>query len=278
MQIQLWRRLPRHVPHLIRLLFVSSALLLLASEGARAASAVRLEEIFAVRFRRDAQGLWSTEAGLLNAQSGFRVFERQRAAPGVEVPSDLADRWLITGSTWFAYDVLGSEALANFVVGGSLIFVGEQNYFTVTVSEHPKPVRGDLVNLSTRAVLSPNGEPVIAGFVVTGGPRRILLRAVGPSLGILGVTMPLPDPVITLYSSGSVRALARNDNWGESADVNALDRAQLVTGAFPLSPLSKDAACLVDLEPGVYTAHVTTTGATGGTVLVEAYTVPNTVQ
>jgi hypothetical protein len=274
MEIQLWLKSPRPFRFFIRLLFVSSAVLLMASESARAASAVRLEEIFAVRFRRDVEGLWSTEAGLLNAQSGFRVFEQQPVAPGVEVPLDLADRWLITGSTWFAYNVLGSEALANFVVGGSLIFVGEQNYFSVTVADHPKPIRGDLVNLSTRAVLSPNGEPVIAGFVVTGGRRRILLRAVGPSLGILGVAMPLPDPVITLYSSGSVRPLAMNDNWGQSADVNAIDQAQLVTGAFLLSPISKDAACLVELEPGVYTAHVTTTGAAGGTVLVEAYTLP----
>jgi hypothetical protein len=133
---------------------------------------------------------------------------------------------------------------------------------------------GDLVNLSTRAVLSPDGEPVIAGFVVTGGPRRILIRAVGPSLGILGVKTPLPDPVLTLYASGSNRPLAMNDNWGQSADATAIERAQLVTGAFVLSPLSKDAACLVELEAGVYTAHVTTSGATGGTVLVEAYTVP----
>ena len=45
------------------------------------------------------------------------------------------------------------------------------------------------------------------------------------------------------------------------------------TGAFALPASSADAALLVQLEPGVYTARVSGVGTTAGEALVEVYAV-----
>ena len=50
--------------------------------------------------------------------------------------------------------------------------------------------------------------------------------------------------------------------------------ALLFVGAFALPTASKDAALLVALAPGSYTAQVSGVGGTGGVVLVEVYEVP----
>jgi hypothetical protein len=44
-------------------------------------------------------------------------------------------------------------------------------------------------------------------------------------------------------------------------------------GAFSLPANSKDAAILVTLEPGAYTAQVSGVGSTTGTALIEIYEV-----
>jgi hypothetical protein len=81
------------------------------------------------------------------------------------------------------------------------------------------------------------------------------------------VTGLLADPQLTLFDSGRAE-LASNDNWGGSA---TLSTAFAQNGAFALAPDSLDAALLVSLPQGSYTAQVT--GAAGGTgvVLLEAY-------
>jgi hypothetical protein len=66
-----------------------------------------------------------------------------------------------------------------------------------------------------------------------------------------------------------------NDNWGTAANLAALQAATTVVGAFPLASTgSQDAALLVTLPPGLYTAQVRGVGETTGVVLLEIYEVP----
>jgi hypothetical protein len=53
-----------------------------------------------------------------------------------------------------------------------------------------------------------------------------------------------------------------------------LAAAFTATGAFPLPLASKDAALLVTLQPGAYTAQVSGIGGTTGVALVEVYEAP----
>ncbi len=124
-----------------------------------------------------------------------------------------------------------------------------------------------LVNLSTRTVTATS--PLIAGFVVSGGTRRVVVRAVGPSLAGFGVTDALRDPRLTVYADNTVRAM--NDDWGGGAILTDIFTR---VGAFPLPADSRDAAILLTLNPGAYTVHVQGANSTPGSVLLELYEVP----
>lgn len=138
---------------------------------------------------------------------------------------------------------------------------------------HPTPQRLRLLNLSARSHISASNVVLIAGFALAGdGARTVLIRAVGPSLAAHGVSDVLPDPVLSLYERQTL--LLTNDDWTAAPNAADLVTSTHDAGAFPLPSGSRDAALLVTLMPGTYTAHVR--GATGATgeVLLEIYAVP----
>ena len=136
----------------------------------------------------------------------------------------------------------------------------------------PESADQRLVNLSTRAVAGAGESTLTAGLVVRGtDPKRILIRAAGPGLGQFGVTGFLARPELTLLDGG--RAIAINSGWSTATDSLAIAEAAAHTGAFPFAPGSADAAILVNLAPGAYTAQVGAANASG-VALLEIYEVP----
>jgi hypothetical protein len=130
-----------------------------------------------------------------------------------------------------------------------------------------------LVNASTRAYVGTGDAVLIPGFAIAGpGNVRLLVRAVGPTLGAFGVTDALGDPQLTLFSGSAV--IGANDNWGGAANATDIATAAGQVGAFALPSGSPDAALLVTLSAGAYTATVSGAGGTTGTALVEIYVVP----
>ena len=129
-----------------------------------------------------------------------------------------------------------------------------------------------LVNLSTRAVAGAGESTLTAGLVVRGtDPKRILIRAAGPALGQFGVTGFLARPELTLLDGG--RPIAINSGWSTTNDSAAIAETAVRTGAFPFAPGSADAAILINLAPGAYTAQVGAATASG-IALLEIYEVP----
>jgi len=129
----------------------------------------------------------------------------------------------------------------------------------LTVSP-PKSSR--IANVSIRATLKPR-QTLIVGLTMNGGLKPVLMRAVGPGLGVFGVDNAMPDPDLALFRENS--RVVINDNWGGGAE---LVGAAASVGAFPLAATSKDAAVLTSFSGG-HTLHVQ--GVDGGNVLVEAY-------
>ncbi len=135
---------------------------------------------------------------------------------------------------------------------------------TVTTDAH-------LSNIATRGHVGEDDEVLISGFVTRGpGQKKILLRAVGPTLGTaFSVTDSLANPKLTLYSAGKGNAVVdTNSGWGGAT---ALATAFTQVGAFPLPPASADAALLETLDSGAYSAVVTAPSGKSGVALVEAY-------
>lgn len=131
------------------------------------------------------------------------------------------------------------------------------------------PAAGTLIDVATRATVSGGDYPVIAGLTIAGSrPKTVLVRAAGPALAAFGVRDALAEPVLELYS-GATR-LAVNSGWSAQPGAADLATAAAQSGAFAFATGSADAALLVTLPPGGYTAVVRGATATGS-VLVEAY-------
>ena len=130
-----------------------------------------------------------------------------------------------------------------------------------------------LLNLSTRGRIESNRSLVISGFVVAPGAenRRLLVRAVGPTLSNFGVDNPLSDPAIAVVRAGDAVQIASNDDWGTFANPESLEAIFSTVGAFALDPGSKDAVALIELAPGAYTMQVSGVGDAAGISLVEVY-------
>lgn len=128
-----------------------------------------------------------------------------------------------------------------------------------------------LVNVSARTRVGIGDDILIAGFAVAGDqPLRVLIRAIGPTLGnVFSVPGALADPKLTLFR-GSTQ-LGENDDWGSTRELTETFSA---VGAFQLQPGTKDAAIVTTLPPGSYTAQVTGANGTTGVALVEVYEVP----
>lgn len=132
---------------------------------------------------------------------------------------------------------------------------------------------GRTANLSTRARVGTDDRVLIGGFVVTGAAhKRMLIRAVGPTLTTFGLGGALADPVLTLYSGSQV--IATNDRWSANPTAAAIATTAGRIGAFALPSNSEDAALLVTVAPGAYTAEVRGKANTEGVALLEIYEIP----
>jgi len=128
-----------------------------------------------------------------------------------------------------------------------------------------------LINLSNRSVAGTGDNTQIVGFVVSSGEdKQVLIRAVGPGLESQGVSSFLADPSITVFDSDD-NPIGTNDDW-VATDIGD---AFASVGAFDLAADSADAAILLTLSPGLYTAHVGNTSGADGVALVEVYELSN---
>jgi len=120
-----------------------------------------------------------------------------------------------------------------------------------------------LANISTRGFVNTGQGQLIGGFIIRGGPKLVLIRALGPSLTQFGVNPALVDPQIKLFQNTTL--LRQNDNWQSAANANEV----IATTLAPTN--AKEAAVLIRLEPGQYTTVVD--GADNGTgiALVEVF-------
>lgn len=123
-----------------------------------------------------------------------------------------------------------------------------------------------LVNISTRMHVGTGDDVLIGGFIIQGDQlKKIILRAIGPSLTAGGIAGALPDPKMDLYDSTGA-LVESNDNWQES-----LASGEIVDSGLAPSD-AREAAIVARLAPGNYTAVISGVNNTTGIGLVESYT------
>ena len=117
-------------------------------------------------------------------------------------------------------------------------------------------------NISTRLPVATGENVLIGGFIIAGSaPKKVIIRALGPSLTAKGVAGALADPVLELHRpDGSVTS---NDSWKENQAA--------VEGSTIPPERDEEAAIVATLEAGAYTAIVKGKDNTSGVGLVEVY-------
>jgi hypothetical protein len=122
-----------------------------------------------------------------------------------------------------------------------------------------------LLNLSTRMRVLTGERVLISGFIITGtDPKRIALRAMGPSLANAGLSGLLADPVLELHAADG-STIATNDNWQTDAAATELT----ANGIAPAN--GEEAATIQTLAPGAYTAIIRGQSDSTGMGLIELY-------
>jgi len=166
-------------------------------------------------------------------------------------------------------ELVESATLQNLAPGAYTVTVSGANSTSgtglVELYDLSPQSNSKLANISTRGSVGTGDNVLISGFIVGEvESATVIVRALGPSLGPLGVSNPLSDPVLTIYNSkGS--AIATNDNWHDN--VNALDIQR-----HALSPPNeRDSALVLHLPAGSYTAIVRGANGATGNALIEVY-------
>jgi hypothetical protein len=146
----------------------------------------------------------------------------------------------------------------DYFVEARLRYKAVIGFDTDTTPVAPNPTSCRLVNRSTRANIGDANHPMIAGFVVEGGARTFLLRGVGPALIEFGFTSAMSDLLIRLFSAtDTLPPPAENDNWSTAINGPQITSVTSAVGAFPLPAGSKDAAILIEFQPGTCRLHLT---------------------
>lgn len=193
----------------------------------------------------------STEAGAFTLASSLDAVVRQTFQPGTHTAVLSAD----SGS--------GGTALIEI--------------YPLPASTETRGSLGELGNFSVLRKIDAAHPSLTAGFVIRGDfAKSVLIRAIGPSLEPYVSDTFLPDPTLTVYqlSAPTNEIAADVDDWQEPPTWSTTEDEAARLGAFPLDRGSADAAIVLTLEPGAYSAVLARKPGQQGLGLVEIYELP----
>jgi hypothetical protein len=174
----------------------------------------------------------------------------------------------VDGTEWERMSVTDEPIYGGAEIDGSFWFLGQYGLIVEVDFRKPAP----LVNLSVRATSEDSDSAHIAGFVVEGeGPRQMLIRAIGPGLEAFGVDDAMAAPRLEVWSGQALVDAGRA--WVDEVNADAIEAAAEKAGAFALDSEAGDAALLLSLLPGAYTALAYGQSDGAGQGLIEVYDV-----
>ena len=141
---------------------------------------------------------------------------------------------------------------------------GAVSLYGAPPSAPPPTGNAQTLQISTRGSVGTGDNVMIGGFIIDGSTtKKVIIRAIGPSLGASGVAGALSNPTLELHDSTGA-SLQSNDDWRTNQEQEIL--------ASHLAPANDlESAIVADLAPGSYTAIVSGFGGGSGIALVEIY-------
>ena len=213
----------------------------------------------------DAQAVWTAvkNAGVLDANNYVKALPTT-AALTAALPAAYQNR---------VADVAAELAVAD----AAREFYSDANarviaFLNNRVADAAVPAPGRLVNLSTRTKIAYLGDTFALGFNISGTQRAtLLIRGIGPALAKFGLPGALMAPRLEINQGGTI--IASNEGWEKAVNAAQITTAATSVGAFALAAGDSDAAVLLQLDPGTYTATIRGLNGTTGDVLAEIYDV-----
>ena len=132
-----------------------------------------------------------------------------------------------------------------------------------------------VANISTRLPVGTGDNALIEGFIVqgpVGSIKKILVRAIGPSLLGFGIADAVANPTLDIFDASSTK-IASNDNW-KTTQVGGIiigDQFAEINGSGLAPSNDLESAIVANLAPGAYTAVVRGANDTVGTGVVDAF-------
>jgi len=179
---------------------------------------------------------------------------------------------------------LDKTFVVNLTSATNAFIADGQGVGTIVNDDGPPPQM--LGNISTRTGVLTGDNIMIGGFIIDGSvPKRVLIRSRGPSMAGAPFFVPgtLANPMVQLFSGPTL--IAQNDNWQDAPKCPGFvceGAAEILnTGLDPCTPnpgqssspanCALEAAILITLPPGPYTAIVSGAGNSTVVALVEVF-------
>jgi hypothetical protein len=205
-------------------------------------------------------GLYARDGGLIASNDDWRsTQEAQIIATGLQPTEDLESAIIATlpaSPAGIGYTAIMSGV--NDTTGLGL----------VEVYDLDSAADSKLANISTRGPVLKGIGVMIGGVIVVGpDPQKVIVRALGPSLGSAGVMGALRDPTLELHDSEG-NLIASNDNWRDTQEAEIL-----ATGLQPTNDMESAIVATLPSSPSgiLYTAVVQGMNGMSGIALVEFY-------
>lgn len=155
---------------------------------------------------------------------------------------------------------------------GNIFFDISDANFTITGNG---AIPGFVGNVSTRLPVGTGDNVLIEGFIVqgtAGSTKKIVVRAIGPSLIPFGIADALTNPTLAIFDASNAQ-IASNDDW-KSTQIGGIitgDQVAEINGSGVAPTNDAESAIVADLTPASYTAVVRGANNGVGTAVVDAY-------
>ena len=200
--------------------------------------------------------LRANDGHVIASNDSWRSTQEQQISQSGFAPSDNREAAIIASLPSGQYTAIISGANNSSGIGVVEIFDLES-------------LAGELGNLAVRADVRTGDNVLISGLILNGtNPKRVMLRAIGPSLQSQLGNGVLQNPFLELHDGNGV-TMATNDDWMTASNASEMQ----ATGLAPTN--DKESAILMPLGPGNYTTIVRGAGNTTGIAVSEAYKLNN---
>ena len=206
------------------------------------------------------------------ALTGAQTFDATNTGTGKFTQTTYRGAFAGTSDNWLAgWTAIGSASATS---GTSPILIADSN--ASDSSSSSSTASYNLIGISTRGLVSSTNSMYGSIAIEGTGNKTIAFMGKGETMTAQGVTNYVADPKIEIWRqvSGQWELYKSNDNW---ASASASEIITTVTGktGITLPVGANEAAIVLSLAPGNYSAILKSDSSTAQEALVEAYEIAN---